>query len=52
MMGKYPTPKIHIESRKDFPQFQPEVAELVFEILIIIYVDIDQNNDYFTYFSY
>ncbi|XP_031778817.1 RING finger protein 10 [Nasonia vitripennis] len=26
-MGKYPTPKVHIESRKHFPQFQPEFAE-------------------------
>ncbi|KAJ8680100.1 hypothetical protein QAD02_015887 [Eretmocerus hayati] len=28
LMGKYPTPNVHIESRKHFPQFQPENAEL------------------------
>lgn len=26
-MGKYPTANVHIESRKHFPQFQPETAE-------------------------
>lgn len=38
MMGKYPTPKIHIESRKHFPQFQPETAELVSKSKLLIFI--------------
>ncbi|XP_058800083.1 E3 ubiquitin-protein ligase RNF10 [Phymastichus coffea] len=28
LMGKYPIPKVHIDSRKHFPQFNPDISEI------------------------